>query len=189
MNLENEHVNVTDSHRALQVNYPFISENKLIDPKTENEYKTDRVYPDINRFFPCKDSASNKLALTKEDIFIIHGILKQLKCFKVVKVNLMLNQQNKTYELSFDKNEKENDSLKNLNCQYNISVENNENSPKKITLNIKYLLDALDFCKDDMKENNTENYYIYLYSSIHPILISNDAESFKYLLLPIRTSY
>ncbi len=57
----------------------------------------------------------------------------------------------------------------------------------KITFNISYLLNVFEYLKDDVKTQDlTNNYYIYLTKSNFPINITDQANSFNYVICPIR---
>ncbi len=87
-----------------------------------------------------------------------------------------------------DFNFNNNELLEHLNLNYKLKNINLSDKPvHKITFNVSYLLNAFEYLKDDVKTQDlTNSYYIYLTKENYPINIMDKANSFNYVICPIR---
>ncbi|CAA6336991.1 phage protein [Staphylococcus aureus] len=126
---------------------------------------------------------------TLSEIDLLIAILKAYKGIKLDRLTLIIDKNQEYYLMNYsDFNFNNNELLEHLNLNYKLKNINLSDKPvHKITFNVSYLLNAFEYLKDDVKTQDlTNSYYIYLTKENYPINIMDKANSFNYVICPIR---
>ncbi|EMH2356232.1 hypothetical protein MRGR3_0226 [Staphylococcus aureus subsp. aureus MRGR3] len=179
----------TDSHRLLQINKKHNKTNVLYNAKTGENGESSQQYPETSRIIPKSENANNKIIINHDEIDLLIAILKAYKSIKLYHLTLTIDKDKEYYLMNYsDFNFNDNELLEHLNLNYKLKNINLSDKPvHKITFNVSYLLNAFEYLKDEVKTQRlTNSYYMYLTKGNFPINITDKANSFNYVICPIR---
>lgn len=191
MYFDNNTIVATDSHRLIRINYEHNKTNELFNPKNNEFVDCNYNYPSVERIIPLTENANNIISINSDEIDLIISVLKAYKHLKVTSLTLTLNKEKSQYEMNMNFSDfimYSADILKKLNINFQLENESvTDNTVDKLLLTVDYFLNALEFLKDyDNKPTFVNDYKIYLYDSVKPILITNSKNDFEYVICPRR---
>lgn len=191
MYFDNNTIVATDSHRLIRINYEHNKTNELFNPKNNEFVDCNYNYPSVERIIPLNENANNIISINSDEIDLIISVLKAYKHLKVTSLTLTLNKEKSQYEMNINFSDfimYSADILKKLNINFQLENESvTDNTVDKLLLTVDYFLNALEFLKDyDNKPTLVNDYKIYLYDSVKPILITNSKNDFEYVICPRR---
>lgn len=174
---------VTDSYRALVINYENETfEDSLINLRTLTHMDIS-THPDVERLIPNDEAVPNALTIEHEKIKAMLTNLRQFKKLKIKNIAISFEESSDATQcylesIQTDYEEVETDIKLHLG-----SIEKVKGY--KVKLNTEYFLNIIQFVKDT-KEQATFKFG----TSLMPIVCESrlaDKFSFQYILCPVRT--
>ena len=173
---------VTDSHRALIIQYDKETfEDSLTNIKTLESMEIDR-YPDVDRMLPQDTAVPNVVTLEPSKIKEMWTTLREFKSLKIKQSVIRFEEDAEATHCYLESKQDNPDDIKTDTNLYLGSMEKEKGY--KITVDTEYLLNIAQF----VKETKAEAVFKFG-SSIMPFVCENTIEdkfSYQYVLCPVR---